>query len=122
MADKAEEEDVEMNRFDQRTYKITIVFPLEFSFDFFLILFNHLLNSINFYAYLVNLLFHAVNPPRKFIQPGVYYLLGIVSVLLSSPFVLLSSLFLSPFCLLMVLLSSSLCLLTVLLSSSLQEF
>ncbi|KAJ8933108.1 hypothetical protein NQ318_016881 [Aromia moschata] len=73
---------------------------IESSFDFFPILLKLLLNSIDFLAYLVNLLFHAINPPRKCIQPGVYYLLRLanflmtplrlVSVLLSSSFVLLS--------------------------------
>ncbi|KAJ8935695.1 hypothetical protein NQ318_021106 [Aromia moschata] len=112
---------------------------IESSFDFFPILLKLLLNSIDFLAYLVNLLFHAINPPRKCIQPGVYYLLRLanflmtplrlVSVLLSSSFVLLPSLLLSPFRLLTVLLSppfvllpslflSPFCLLTVLLSSS----
>ncbi|KAJ8944088.1 hypothetical protein NQ318_019426 [Aromia moschata] len=51
-------------------------------------------------AYLVNLLFHAVDSSRKFIQPGVYYFLGLTDFLmspLSFISVLLSSLFVSLF-------------------------
>ncbi|KAJ8944551.1 hypothetical protein NQ318_009714 [Aromia moschata] len=85
------------------------------------------------------MLFHVIDSFRNFIQPGVYYFLGLanflmsplclltvllsssfclLTVLMSSSFVLLSSLFLSPFCLFTALLLSSFCLLTVLVSSS----